>query len=200
MIRAWHFVGNTLRDGSPVPPDGVWLKHRGVLRMCESGLHASLQPFDALQYAPGSTLCLVDCGGHIYEGDDKLVCSRRRIVCRMDATEMLHYYTRMRALSVIHLWNAPDVVLDFLMTGDESLQDAAQVAAHAAERAMVWAAVQATAYAATHSPVWATAYAAHTAAHTAACAAVCAVACATAQTAAKGEFNTLVYECFDLCL
>ena len=24
-MRGWHFVGKTLRDGSPVPKDGVWL-------------------------------------------------------------------------------------------------------------------------------------------------------------------------------
>ena len=50
----------------------------------------------------------------------------------MDATEMLRYYARMQALSVVHLWDAPDVVLDYLMTGDETLQKAASAAAFAA--------------------------------------------------------------------
>ena len=66
-VRAWHFVGDTLRDGSPIPADGVCLEYKGALRMCESGLHASRHPFDALQYAPGNALCLVECGGEIVE-------------------------------------------------------------------------------------------------------------------------------------
>ena len=64
---AWHFVAATLRDERPVPADGVWLEHEGKLKMCESGLHFSRQPFDALSYAPGDTLCLVEIGGDIVE-------------------------------------------------------------------------------------------------------------------------------------
>src|SRR5688572_29826413 len=136
MNLAWHFVGKTLLDGTPIPKDGEWLEYKGELRMCESGLHASREPFDALQYAPGATLCLVEVGGEVIEGNDKLVCSRRKIIARMDATELLRYFARMQALSVIHLWDAPEVVCDYLMTGDESLRDAAWGAA----RAAAWAA------------------------------------------------------------
>ena len=132
VVRAWHFVGDTLRDGSPIPADGVWLEHKGPLKMCETGLHASIHPFDALQYAPGNTLCLVECCGEIVEDTDKLVCSRRRIIARMDATELLRYFARMQALSVVHLWDAPDVVLDYLMEGEESNRAAARAAAWAA--------------------------------------------------------------------
>jgi hypothetical protein len=145
-IQAWHFVGQTLRDGSPIPKDGKWLEYGGRLEMCSTGLHASRQPFDALQYAPGATLCLVDCSGEIIESDDKLVCSRRRIVARMDATEMLRYFARMQAASVVHLWDAPDVVIDYLMTGDESLRDAAWDAARAAAWAAAWDAARAAAW------------------------------------------------------
>jgi hypothetical protein len=119
MNRAWHFTADTLRDGRPIPADGEWLVHTGDVYMCESGLHASLQPFDALQYAPGATLCLVDVDDIVTSENDKLVCRRRRIVARMDATELLRYFARMRAVSVIHSWDAPDVVCDYLMTGDE---------------------------------------------------------------------------------
>ena len=42
-------------------------------------------------------------------------------------------------MSVIHLWDAPDVVRQYLETGDESLRDAAQAAAQVA----VWDAAQA---------------------------------------------------------
>jgi hypothetical protein len=63
---AWHFVADTLRDGRPVPKDGVWLEHTGYVRMCETGLHASLQPFDALQFAPGPVPS--GCGRHRSRG------------------------------------------------------------------------------------------------------------------------------------
>ena len=88
-IQAWHFVGNTLRDGRPVPADGVKLTHPGVPVLCSSGLHASVYPFDALPYAPGATLCLVECGGTILHQEDKLVCTERTILARMNAEPLL---------------------------------------------------------------------------------------------------------------
>ena len=141
MIRAYHFVGSTLRDGCPVPTDGEWLVHDGELVMCQSGLHASRHPFDALTYAPGPVLCLVDCDEIDAEDVDKLVCRRRRIVARFDATTMLRAFARQCALDVIHLWDAPQVVRDYL-TGDDSLRDAARDAAWAAAMA-VWDAARA---------------------------------------------------------
>ena len=140
MIRAWHFVGETLRDGRPIPPDGEWLTHEGSVVMCESGLHASRHPFDALKYAPGETLCLVECDEIVSEDEDKFVCRRRRIVARIDATDMLRYYARKCALSVAHLWDAPPVVREYLETGDESKRAAARAAAWAAAGAAAWAA------------------------------------------------------------
>ena len=133
-MKAWHFVGEKLRNGEPVPPDGKWLRWNGPLEMCKTGLHASVEPFDALRYAPGPVLCLVEVSGEIVKGNDKLVCSQRKIICRMDATEMLHYFARMQALSVIHLYpnGTDDVVFDYLMTGDEALRAAAWDASCAA--------------------------------------------------------------------
>ena len=145
-IRAYHFVGSTLRDGRPVPPVGEWLVHDGPVVMCQSGLHASRHPFDALMYAPGRVLCLVDCDEIDAEDRDKLVCRRRRIVARFDATGILRAFARRCALDVIDLWDAPQVVRDYLTTGDESLRDAAGNAAYAT-RAAAYAA-RAASYAA----------------------------------------------------
>jgi hypothetical protein len=129
VIQAWHFVGDTLRDGRPIPKDGEWLVHTGPVEICATGLHASRRPAHALRYAPGPVLCRVECDDVVDDEDDKLVCRRRRIVQRADITETLRYYARMQALSVIHLYdNPPDVVLDYLMTGDESIRDAAWAA------------------------------------------------------------------------
>lgn len=142
MNLAYHFVGETLRDGRPVPKDGEWLEHDGPLEMCVSGLHFSRHPFDALKYAPGETLCLVEVGGKIIEpnDDDKGICSRRRIVKRVDLTENLRYFARMQAMFVIHLYpgEPDDIVLDYLMTGDSAARSAAWNAA----RSAAWSAAE----------------------------------------------------------
>lgn len=132
---SYHFVGATLRDGSPIPPDGEWLKYSGPCAMCKSGLHASRHPFDALQYAPGNTLCLVEVRGIESEQDDKLVCRERMIVKRIDAADLLRSFARQCALDVSHLWDMPAVVRAYLETGDESLRAAAGAAAGAARAA-----------------------------------------------------------------
>ena len=148
-VIAWHFTGETLRDGRPIPPLGEWLTHDGPVVMCESGLHASRNPLDALQYAPGAIAHLVECGDIVEEQGDKFVCRRRKILASVDATEILRAFARRQALSVIHLWDAPDVVRRYLETGDESLRaaagDAARDAAGAAAGDAAWAAAGAAA-------------------------------------------------------
>ena len=134
-MKAWHFVGATLRDGRPVPPDGEWLEHPGPVKMCDSGLHASRRILDALDYAPGATICRVECDDIHEEQEDKIVCTRRRILWRVDGEDVLHDFARRCAMDVIGLWDAPDVVREYLATGDDSLRDAAWDAAWAAARA-----------------------------------------------------------------
>ena len=178
MIEAWHFVGDTLRDGRPIPADGKWLVHTGKVEICATGLHASRRPWHALQYAPGPVLCRVECDGIETEQNDKLVCRRRRIVQRADITEALRFFARMQALSVIHLYtDPPDVVLDYLMTGDESIRTAAREAAGDAARE------------AARDAAW-------DAARNAALAAASDAAMAAAWSAAGIEFDALINEQF----
>ena len=66
---AWHFTGDKLRDGSPIPPIGHTLVHTGEIEMCVSGYHWSRTPFQALQYAPGPLLHKVRVGGKIVEAE-----------------------------------------------------------------------------------------------------------------------------------
>lgn len=201
-ILAWHFVGTRLRDGRPVPKDGEVLVHHDRLVLCQSGLHASVDPFDALQYARGSVLCRVEMGGTILRGDDKLVASERTIVCRRDMTDVLYYFARMQALSVVDRWDAPDVVLDYLMTGDkrEAAWSAAYSAARSAARSAAWSAARSAA----ESAAWSAArYAADSAAWSVArsaseSASKSAAAWPAAWSAARSEFNQLVAECFDV--
>jgi len=128
LIKAWHFVGEMLRDGRPVPPDGEWLVHEGEVKMCRSGLHASRGILDALEYAPGSTICRVVMDDVVEERDDKLVARKRKILWRVDGEKVLRKFTRICALDVIHLWEAPDAMVRFLKTGDAELWDAAYTA------------------------------------------------------------------------
>ena len=139
----YHFTGPTLRDGRPLPAIGEWLEHTGPLVPCKSGFHVSPDAFDALQYAPGPLCHRVEVAGEmIPHGDpvDKYVVRRRKIVATIDATDLLHLVARQCALDVIHLWDAPAVVREYLDTGSEELRVAAwEAAARAA-----WAARNAT--------------------------------------------------------
>jgi hypothetical protein len=163
---AWHFLAD--RDGRPVlrggtPLDADALQYSGPLVLCESGLHASIRAIDALQYAPGPWVSLVECGGETIHGDNKLVCRERRVLWVYDATEELRLFARLCALDVIDKWDAPPVVRDYLETGDEDLRAAASAAASAAAwaaasaaaSAAAWAAASAAARAAARAAAWA---------------------------------------------
>jgi len=194
-MKAWHFVGKKLRDGSPVPNDGEKLVFTGEPILCEQGYHASNSPFDALQYAPGNILCRVEYGGKIIEDTDKLVCTERTIIQRIDATEMLRYFARMQALSVIHLYpnDTDDVVFDFLMTGE----NAARAATYAADAAYAASgAARAAARAANYAASGAARAATYAANYAEAAAYAADAAYAYASTTAANDFNELVYENF----
>ena len=187
--------------------------------MCESGLHASLDPYDALKYAQGETLCLVECSGRIIHDRDKLVCAERTILARMHATPLLIEFARLRALSCVHLWDPPGSVLSWLM-GDETARSAAESAAASASESAAasaarsaaesdaWAAARSASESAAASAAWAAAEsaaevsarsavrsAARSAAESAAFAAesaAWAAARSAARSADRSEFNELV--------
>jgi hypothetical protein len=112
-----------------VPKDGEVLRHFGWIELCESGLHASRSPLDALRWAPGPMICRVECGGETLHGRDKLVCAERTILWRADATDVLQRFARLCALDVSHLWDMPPVMKRYLRTGDETIKNAARDAA-----------------------------------------------------------------------
>ena len=151
---AYHFTGDTLRDGSPIPPIGEWLEHEGDVKLCESGLHFSRHPFDALTYAPGSLLHLVEVDYIEEEDTDKGVCRGRKIVATIDAKKLLRECARKWALDVIDEWPAPDVVVQWLNTGDESLRSRAESAAWSAARSSAWSAAGSAAGSAARSAAW----------------------------------------------
>lgn len=125
----YHFTADKLRDGRPIPAIGEWLVYDGIPIPCDSGLHASPTPWDAMEYAPGNLLHKVELDGMIVPCNckpiDKFAAQRRMIVATIDATKLMRDFARRQALSVLHLWNATDVVQRYLKTGDLALRDSA---------------------------------------------------------------------------
>ena len=104
-------------------------------RCCHAGLHASKNPLDALGYGYGSWCWYVSVSGQVHEQSDKFCGQRREYLWGFDAEDVLRAFARRCALDVIHLWEAPPAVVDYLKTGDESSQAAAGAAAWAARAA-----------------------------------------------------------------
>ena len=131
-MKAWHFAQDDMKlgykDGRKIRV-GKTLKHKGKLVMCESGLHASAKILDALSYARGNMICRVELGGEIVRGDDKCVASERTCLWVVSGEKLLRKFACMCALDVTHLWDAPEIVVRYLKTQDESIRDAARDAA-----------------------------------------------------------------------
>lgn len=134
-VLAWHFAAEDrcLRygDGRKIKV-GVTHKYYGNPVPCRQGLHGSIKILDALQYAPGPIIYRVRLSGVIVHRDDKLVATERTYLAGVNAESILREFARKCAVKVIHLWNAPRVVRDYLETGDEKLRAAAWDAARAA--------------------------------------------------------------------
>ena len=123
-MKAWYFsnTDRTLRHGDGrIIEAGTTHRVEGDLELCNSGLHASTNILDALRYAPGPVVWRVEVRGEIIRGRDKLCASERTYLWGYDASDVLRKFARMCALDVVHLWDAPDVVVRYLKTGDESL-------------------------------------------------------------------------------
>ena len=149
-ILGWHWTGEALRDGRPLPAVGEWLEHEGPVVICESGLHGSRAILDALRYAPGHMLHRVEFADVAEEHNDKLVARRRCIVWSFNVEDVLRSFARRVALDVAHQWDMPDVVREYLETGREELRTAARSAAwdaaRSAARSAAWDAARSAAW------------------------------------------------------
>src|SRR5690606_38437686 len=139
-IDGWWFSGGkTLPhgDGRRIRV-GATHEVEGEIIPCDRGLHASARAIDALQYAPGPIVWKVRLSGVVAVGydDDQHAASRRTYLAGgIDVSDTLREFARRCALDVIHLWDAPEIVVRYLKTGDETIRDAAWDAARAAARA-----------------------------------------------------------------
>ncbi|MBU0944485.1 MAG: hypothetical protein KKE53_08530 [Proteobacteria bacterium] len=163
-VKAWHFstADKCLRYGdNRIILKGIthrikwpWTdENRKVWdgpSLCNAGLHGSKKIINALQYAPGPYIWRVELSGAMVVGDDKIAATERKYLWGLDATDILRRFARLCALDVIHLWYAPDIVIRYLKTGDESIRaaardaawDAAWDAARAEARDAAWAAAR----------------------------------------------------------
>jgi len=151
QIKGWWFSTTDrklLHDDNREIIIGKIHKIKGDIIPCQHGLHLSERIIDALKYAPGPVLYRVIGSGIIVpHGNpvDKYVCSERTYIAGgIDMSDTLRLFARKCALDVVHLWEAPKIVVRYLKTGDESIRDAAGAAAGAA----AWAAARAAAGAA----------------------------------------------------
>lgn len=172
-IKAWHFAQDNMLlgygDGRKIVM-GETLSVEGDIKPCENGLHASRNILNALQYAAGSSICRVYLSGTIVSSTDKTVASHRTCIwcLPVDVSNLLlRKFARMCALDVAHLWDAPDVVLRYLRSGNEAIRTAACDTTWDRIRAIVakpivwdaaWAAANAiTSWDATRTIAWAAA-------------------------------------------
>ena len=126
-------------------------------KVCMAGLHASLRPIDALKYAPGNQLYIVEVGGVVDIGEDKIAGETRKYVCKVPNIEwLLRKFAREVALEVVlrEIPNINPIVIEWLKTGDESLRSAAESAARSAARSAAESAAESAASSAASSAAW----------------------------------------------
>jgi len=147
MKTYWHFAAINA-DGRPVmrdrTPIEIGKRYEGPeAKLCTYGYHGSSNALDALGYAPGPWVSRRPLE-NVIRGGDKVVGTAFVQQPGIDATEILRKFARMCALDVVHLWDAPQVVMDYLKTGDESIRTTARDAARDAATAAWYAAWYAT--------------------------------------------------------
>ena len=126
-------------------------------KCCKVGLHASIRLIDALKYAPGPILYLVELSGEIDVANDKIAAQSRTYLKEFDATDVLNKFARLQGLINIEkikpYCNSEDYVLiiKWLETGEETLRSAAWSAARSAAES---AAESATWSATAESAAW----------------------------------------------
>jgi hypothetical protein len=169
-ILAWHFVARDRKLGhgdGRIVRKGQTLRVDPPITLCVHGLHASVQPLDALGYAAPEQLiaCRVRVGGEIVTDDDKIAGSERTCLWWVDAEKTLHEFAcwcaegalKRAGVTDVWCWAAIDTKRKWLRgeATDAELAaawaaawDAARAAARAAAGAAAWAAAGAAARAA----------------------------------------------------
>jgi hypothetical protein len=125
-VNAWWFstINKRLQHGDGrLIQVGVTHHVDGTPRICKWGLHASRNIFDALDYATDLVCWRVRLSGIVVEDEDQLAATDRTYLAGgSDIFLILQMLACRCALDVAHLWDAPEIVVQYLKTGDEALR------------------------------------------------------------------------------
>ena len=201
VFLGWHFLRENRRLGyedTRLVTVGETLSVEGRLVLCQSGLHASARPIDALKYAPGPIVCRVELSGSILYGDDKACASHRRVLWMGDATKALRHFACDVAFETLtnerkqgrepdqRSWNAIVVARKWIEgEATEEERSAAQSAAESAAESAARSAARSAAESAAESAAWSAAESAFSAARSAAFSAARSAAWSAARSAAR---------------
>ena len=200
--RAFYFTKNRRLRYDDNRQITVGEKHSvdGELELCGNGLHASWRLIDALRYAPGGILYLVELGGEVLEDKDKLCARERTYLAEFDATDLLRDFARKQALINIEKIKPYcsevnyDLILRWLKEGKDRDKSEAESAARSAAESVVWSAAEAAAWSAARSAARSAAEsAAESAAWTAAEAASWLAARSAVRSAAESAAESVVW-------
>ena len=118
----------------------------GTPELCKHGLHASTKLLDAVDYAPGHHLYLVELGGEMDVGINKVCAQTREYLSYFNAEQLLREFARKQALINIEkirpYCSEEDfqVIMSYLTTG--AARSAAEIAARGAAESATWSAAR----------------------------------------------------------
>jgi hypothetical protein len=141
----------------------------GAIVPGENGLHASIEPLDALSHSPSSIVCRVEVSGDIvyHEAGDKLAAHHRKVIAMADCGSVLRLFASWCAAQALvderingrepdqRSWNAVEVVRRY--AGGEATAaelDAARAAAWVATKDAMKATEITAAPDAAHTVAW----------------------------------------------
>ena len=96
-LIGWHFASADLRLGHGDEREirvGETLTVEPPIELCERGLHASVRPLDALNYASGPIACRVRLSGLLIAGEDKAVATERTVLGMVDGERVFSAFIR----------------------------------------------------------------------------------------------------------
>ncbi len=189
VVRLPHGDGREVKAGET-------LSVEGKIVACRSGLHASVRALDALQYAPGSTICRVEVWGDVQEEPDKIAGRHRKVLWMADADKALRLFACDCAEEACRVADQPDErSLNAIRVSRLCAEGEATTGELAAARAAARAAAMTAARDAARDAAWAAAWAAaRDAAWDAARAAAWDAARAAAMTAARAAARDAAWD------
>ena len=137
---------------------GETLSVEGEIVACQSGLHASVRAVDALQYAPGSTVCRVEVWGDVQKESNKIAGRHRKVLWMADSDKALRLFACDCAEEACRVANHTDErSLNAIRVSRLYAEGKATKGKLAAARDAAWAAAWAAARDAAWNAAWAAA-------------------------------------------